>query len=50
MILILALLVIVVAIIIAAVIMSRRVRRSERQGSVAESMTGTGPDQSGRGR
>ena len=47
--LILALLVLVVVIVIAAVILSGRVRRSERQGSIAERMTGTGPgDRTGR--
>jgi hypothetical protein len=41
--LILALIVLVIVIIVAAVIMSGRVRRSQRQGSIAERMTGTGP-------
>lgn len=43
--LILALLVLLVVIVIAAVIMSGRVRRSQRQGSIAEQMTGTGPNE-----
>jgi hypothetical protein len=41
--LILALIVLVIVIAIAAAVMSGRVRRSQRQGSIAEDMTGTGP-------
>lgn len=41
--LILALLVLVVVIVIAVVILNGRVRRSARQDSIAERMTGTGP-------
>jgi heme/copper-type cytochrome/quinol oxidase subunit 2 len=43
MVVILALIVLVIAVIIVAVILNSRVRRSQRQGSIAEEMTGTAP-------
>ena len=48
MILLLALLVIIVAAIVVAVLLSRRVRRADRQGSIAEQRTGAAPGQGGR--
>jgi hypothetical protein len=48
MVLILVLIALVVAAIVVAVILNGRVRRSQRQGSIAEEMTGTAPDQTTR--
>jgi hypothetical protein len=48
MVLILALVALLIAGIIVAVILSRRVRRSERQDSIAEEMTGTASDSRSR--
>lgn len=48
MVLILALVALLIAGIIVAVVLSGRVRRSERQGSIAEEMTGTSPDRGSR--
>jgi hypothetical protein len=44
MVLILVLIALVIAAIVVAVVLNGRVRRSQRQGSIAEEMTGTAPD------
>ena len=49
MVLILALLVLLIVAVVFILVMSKRVRRADRQGSIAESRTGTGPDRAAGG-